>query len=156
MILKSDYEDGSRLPNKHANHGVPGGENVSPPFSWDDVPAGTQSFALIIVDEHPVARRFIHWLVVDIPGLVRSIEEGASPHNMPAGARELNTSYGRPWYGGPRPPAATGDHEYVTTLYALRQAHLPVAADVTLEQFEAAVKDKFLASASLTGLYSQP
>ena len=158
MILKSAFNDGDRLPEQYANIGVRSGlgQNISPPFKWADAPAAVKSFVLIMVDYDAVSGPFIHWLVVDIPADVREIEAGASVSaRMPPGARELDTDYGRPGYGGARPPAGTGEHGYKTTVYALGVEKVGVGPAVSLTDFEAALTGKVLASATLTGIYSQ-
>jgi len=60
-----------------------GGKNISVPVSWKNVPAGAKSFALSIVDPHPVAQNWVHWLVINIPKEVTVIEEGASRKGCP-------------------------------------------------------------------------
>ena len=142
------------MPAKYANKGVVGGENVSPAFSWQNAPEGTKSFALAMVDHHQVANEFVHWLVANIPAETDSIEEGASGMNMPEGTKELNTTYGEPVFGGPRPPAGTGDHPYETTIYALSD-EVDLDEDVTLDEFLDAIEGKTLTKASVTGMFSQ-
>ncbi len=157
FTVNSTYNENERMPAKYANEGVSGGENVSPPFSWDNAPEGTKSFALAMVDHHKVANEFVHWLVVNIPEDTTSVKEGASKtDSMPEGSKELNTTYGQAFYGGPRPPSGTGDHPYETTVYALSDdLDLDLDEDVTLDDFLSAVEDKTLAKASLTGMFSQ-
>lgn len=156
MEIESVYKNDERIPSKYANIGVDGGRNVSLPFKWQKTPEETKSFALAIVDHHPVANEFVHWLVIDIPADVNSVEEGASgTEKMPPGSCELNTNYGTPKYGGPRPPAGTGAHPYETTLYALNVENLDLEQEITLDEFHEAVKDKVLAQTSITGIFSQ-
>jgi len=157
FVLKSSgLKDGKRMPPKYANKGVSGGENLSPPFEWKNIPEDTKSFALAMVDHHPVAKEFVHWLVINIPASVNSIEEGASgAGKVPPGSRELNTDYGVPKYGGPRPPAGTGNHPYETTIYALNVESLELSQNVSLDQFLAALEGKVLAKSSLTSMFSQ-
>lgn len=155
-LKSSAFEDGQRMPRKYTNRGVVGGENVSIPLSWQNPPEGTKSFAIAMVDRHPVANNFVHWLVVDIPGEVTSISEGASgTSNMPSGSRELNTTYGVPGYGGPQPPLGTGDHDYETTIYALSVEGLDVDPDSSLSDFMAALEGSMLGSAKLTGKFGR-
>src|SRR3974377_1182244 len=61
MELKSSaFADGEKIPQKYVMPGA-GGKNLSLPFQWSGAPAGTQSFALAIVDPHPVAHNWVHW-----------------------------------------------------------------------------------------------
>ena len=118
QITSSAFPDGGKIPLPYVMPGA-GGQNISVPLSWSGVPAGTQSFALAMVDPHPVANNWVHWLVIDLPKDSTSIPEGASGHKMPQGAQELKNSFGETGYGGPQPPRGSGDHPYVFTLYAL-------------------------------------
>ena len=115
-------------------------DNVSPPLAWKAGQVGTKSFALSLVDKHPVARGYVHWLVVDIDPDVTSLDEGAA-QMMPARARQLTP------YAGPFPPSGT--HVYEFTVYALDVATLDLPAGVGLEGFTAAVHKHFLSSATL-------
>lgn len=157
MLLESAYTNKGRILAKYANKGVVGGMNISPPLRWSGHPEGTKSFALIIVDHHPVANEFVHWLVIDIPVNITSLNEGAScTPVMPSGSRELLSSYRTPGYGGPRPPSGTGDHPYETIVYALNAEKIDLKANASLEQFLKTIEGKILAIATLTGYFSQP
>ncbi len=145
MVLRSSaFEDTQTMPPKYAKKGA----NVSPPLSWENVPQGTKSFALAVVDRHPVARNFVHWLVIDMSADVTSLEEGASGRAlMPAGSRELKV------YGGPNPPS--GSHDYEFTLYALKTEKLDLPEKVSLETFTKAVEQSSLATAKLVGKFAR-
>ena len=86
------FKDGGLIPSQYARRAA-GGQNISIPLMWTDVPEGTQSIALSMVDQHPVARKWVHWLVINIPPNVTSLPEGASGKNMPAGAIEIGNSF---------------------------------------------------------------
>lgn len=108
--------------------------NRNPHLAWDDIPAGSRSFALLCVDPDvptvaemvgkegvliPVEQprtEFIHWVMVDIPAAVQEIAAGTCsdalvPHgkqapNGPSGARQgLNDYTG--WFADD--PAMAGD-----------------------------------------------
>jgi Raf kinase inhibitor-like YbhB/YbcL family protein len=132
-----------------------GGKNVSIPLKWTGAPEGTKSFALSIVDQHPIARKWVHWLIINIPPEITSIAEGASGRNMPAGSVEIRNSFGESGYGGPQPPAGTGPHQYLITVYALKEAGIDLKSNATLADFHNAIKGKTLAESSITGLYER-
>jgi Raf kinase inhibitor-like YbhB/YbcL family protein len=153
-LSSTAFADGGKIPVPNVMPGA-GGKNVSLPLTWSDAPAGTKSFALSIVDPHPVARNWVHWLVINIPSDVHSLAEGASGKKMPPGAQELNSSFGDPGYGGPQPPRGTGDHPYVVTIYALNAPRLDLGRATTLAAFQKALEGKVLASASITGYFGR-
>ena len=155
QLSSTAFRNNGLIPTKYAHQGVSGGANISVPLAWSDVPAGTKSFALSIIDPHPVAGNWVHWCVVDIPPGTRSIAEGASLVRMPGGARELYTSYGATGYGGPEPPRGSGPHPYVVTLYALSAPRLECTLNATREGFLAMLEGKILASARTTGVYER-
>ncbi len=148
------FRDGHRIPDVHVMRAI-GGSNRSLPLAWSDVPAGTRSFALSVVDPHPVARNWVHWLVVNIPPDVTALPEGASGRAMPAGAVELRNGFGHVGYGGPQPPAGSGEHPYVCTVYALDVAKLNVPANASLARFRRALEGHVLAEAAITGKYGR-
>lgn len=104
------------------------GENKSPQLSWENVPEGTQSFAITVYDEDaPSGSGWWHWLVFDLPVSTLSLPSGAGNAKLqllPKGAVQSTTDFGAPGYGGPCPPAGTGIHRYVVTVYALKTANL--------------------------------
>jgi Raf kinase inhibitor-like YbhB/YbcL family protein len=155
MELKSTaFADGAKIPQKYVMPGA-GGKNLSLPLQWSGAPVGTQSFALSIVDPHPVAHNWVHWLVINLPGNAGSLEAGASGGNMPAGAVELHNSWGKTGYGGPQPPPGTGDHPYVVTLYALNVPQLDLKPATNLAGFQKAMEGKVLGTAKITGYYGR-
>lgn len=153
-ILSSAFKDGEKIPVQYVMPGA-GGKNISVPLFWKNIPSGTKSLALSMVDPHPVAQNWVHWLAINIPANVVSIEEGASKKKMPSGTVELNDSSGNIGYGGPQPPKGTGDHPYVFTLYALNVEKLNLGANTSLSVFKKALEGKILGSATLTGKYGR-
>jgi Raf kinase inhibitor-like YbhB/YbcL family protein len=153
-ISSSAFEDGGKIPIQYVMPGA-GRKNISIPLTWKNVPAGTKSFALSIVDPHPVAQNWVHWLVVNIAPNVTLIEEGASKKKMPSGATELKNSFGDIGYGGPQPPKGTGDHPYVVTLYALKVETLDLGVNTSLRDFKKAIDGKVIGTASITGKYGR-
>lgn len=155
MILFSPaFSDGKRIPVVYTRPAV-GGKNISPPLTWSDVPEGTKSFALSVIDPHPVAGNWVHWIVVDISPELEGLAEGASGKIMPKNSKELVNSFGKPGYGGPQPPSGTGDHPYVFTLYALDVESLDLSENTNLSQFLEVLQRHILAESSLTGYFGR-
>jgi hypothetical protein len=153
-ISSSAFRDREKIPVQYVMPGA-GGQNLSVPLTWKNVPPGTKSFALSMVDIHPIAQNWVHWLAINIPLQVTSLEEGASRSRMPAGSKELVSSFGEIGYGGPQPPKGTGDHPYVVTVYALSVDRLDLRADALLPEFKKALEGKVTGSASITGMYGR-
>jgi len=147
-ISSSAFKDGEKIPIQFVMPGA-GGKNISVPLSWKNVSSGTKSFALSVVDPHPVAQNWVHWLVINIPANVVSLEEGASRKRMPSGSIELKNSWGDIGYGGPEPPKGTGDHPYIFTLYALSVEKLNPGMSTSLSAFKKALEGKILGSKHL-------
>ena len=119
------------------------GENISPALSWTQPPEGTKSFALLVhdPDANTGGAGIWHWVVVNIPVTVRSLETGASTADgskMPAGSRQIANDYmgltGSPAWGGPCPPKGHKAHSYNFTIYALKVEKLDLPPAATASQ----------------------
>jgi len=153
-ITSPAFKDGGKIPIQYVM--IPaGGKNLSIPLSWKNAPPGTKSFALSMVDPHPIAQNWVHWLVVNIPSSTASLPEGASRKNLPAGSTELKNSFGEAGYGGPQPPKGSGEHPYVVTLYALKVEKLDLGGNTSLSAFKKALEGKVIQSAAITGKYER-
>lgn len=73
MQLKSSaFHVGGPIPVRYTREG----ENISPEFSWIDLPAGTQSLALILHDpDAPQEGGFTHWVLYNIDSMFNEISE---------------------------------------------------------------------------------
>ena len=146
-----------RIPLRHANRHVHGGENISPPVSWSEPPPLTRSILVTIIDLHPMARQWIHWCVSGIPPDVRELNEGASlhPHLLPTGVTETNNSFGEPGYGGPAPPPGSGPHEYEITVYALNGITSFKRSQMSWKEIDRLIGGMVIASGKCVGLYER-
>jgi Raf kinase inhibitor-like YbhB/YbcL family protein len=153
-ISSSAFKDGEKIPVRYVMPGA-GGKNISIPLTWKDVPQGTKSLALSMVDPHPVAQNWVHWLMINIPASATSLEEGSSRNKIPRNSLELRNSFGDIGYGGPQPPKGTGDHPYVLTLYALKVEKLELGPDTSLSSFKKTIEGKVIGSAAITGKFGQ-
>jgi Raf kinase inhibitor-like YbhB/YbcL family protein len=144
------------MPARFATTNVAGGTGVSVPLRWEDPPPATRSFVLAIIDTHPVAHGWVHWLVTDLPPETRELREGASrPFGIPFPSMELPNTGGHRGYGGMQPPVGSGMHDYVANLYALDVAHLDVAPDASWETVRAAMSGHVLENAALVGRFGR-
>jgi hypothetical protein len=133
------------------------GGNVSPALAWSGAPSGTKSFALTVFDpDAPTGHGWWHWVVYDIPADQMSLASGAGSANgqLPAGAVQGTTDFGKPGYGGPCPPPGK-PHRYVFTLYALGVAKLDVPAGAKAAQISTKLNAHPLAKTTLTAKFGR-
>lgn len=153
-VTSSAYAEGGRIPAEYCYTTVSGGKNRSVPLEWTAGPEGTESYVVVMLDKHPMAAGFVHWLVVDIQGDTTSLLAGASG-SMPAGAKELANDFGGPGYGGPAAPPGTGDHRYESTVYALSVPGTGLAGRASAAELDRALAGKVLARGVLNGVFSR-
>jgi Raf kinase inhibitor-like YbhB/YbcL family protein len=127
------------------------GKDVSPQLEWSNVPAKTQSFAILITDADTPNGNFYHWVVYNIPSSVATIAETSD--KLPAGALAGKNSFGKLSYNGPCPPKGSV-HTYTITLYAL-DAKLSLPAGADGKSLTSAMQKHTLGKASLTMVYSR-
>ena len=134
-LWRDSWVNGERIPTRFAagrpdgQGGVTFSDNLSPHLAWSEVPAGTQSFALICHDFDVPSRGddvnksdrevpadlprvdFFHWVMVDLPASLGELKEGEfsrgmTPHGKPGpavaqvpGARQGLNDY-TGWFAG--------------------------------------------------------
>jgi len=138
-VTSANFKEGELLGHRQVLSEAYGfgcaGENLSPQLSWSGAPAGTRSFAITCFDpDAPTGSGFWHWVLVNIPTHVTSLEEAAGNPGLgkaPAGSLETRTDFGRPGYGGPCSPPGSNFHRYVFAVHALDVPQLPVTADTS-------------------------
>ncbi|MDD5083236.1 MAG: YbhB/YbcL family Raf kinase inhibitor-like protein [Dehalococcoidales bacterium] len=147
-ITSPAFGDGDEIPAKYTCQG----EDVSPPLAWDEPPAGTRSFAMIMDDPDAPGGTYTHWIMFNLPADSRQLAEAVPVQaELTGGALHGENSAGRTGYSGPCPPAGRA-HRYQFTLYALSQV-LDLKAGVTKSQVRDAMLGHILAWGQLTGTY---
>lgn len=130
------------------------GDDVSPPLSWSEPPAGAQSLVLIGDDPDAPMRTWDHWVLFDIPTGTRSLPEGIPPDPIVPGiGTHGSNSWRRLGYGGPCPPPGE-PHRYYYTIYAL-DASLDLEPGSTRKDIEEAMQGHVLAEGKLMGRYGR-
>ncbi|RYZ72661.1 MAG: YbhB/YbcL family Raf kinase inhibitor-like protein [Lysobacteraceae bacterium] len=197
MRIRSDsFDNASVIPEAFTMGAADGfGGNRNPHLAWDEVPPGTRSFALLCIDpdaptvaatvgrtdlqipvEQPRAA-FIHWVMVDIPASIRTIEAGSCSDGIsargkqdppgPAGARQGLNDYtgwfagdagmGGDYFGydGPYPPFNDlRRHRYFFRLFALDVERLDLPARFGAAEALRAMQGHVLGEALVHGSYS--
>jgi Raf kinase inhibitor-like YbhB/YbcL family protein len=200
-LTSTSFSDQSKIPQRYAfckidsQRHVALADNLNPQLSWDEVPIGTKSFVVICHDVDVPGRPddvnqegreipadlprvdFYHWVLVDIPGSLRSIAEGVysqgiRPRGKGGPHAALETRQGlndyTSWfandgdmsgeyfgYDGPCPPWNDSIlHRYVFTLYALDIERVALEGRFGGPQVLEAIKGHVLATAAMVGLYT--
>jgi len=148
---KSASFSGDTIPNKYSS--CEGQNDTSPELSWTTPPAGTQSFALVVIDkDSPFGWNFVHWVLYDLPPDKRELREAiAKQAQLPDGSRQGQNGYDKIGYVGPCPPGHS-PHRYVFDLYAL-DTKLNLPAGASKKQVVKAMKGHVLASGELVGRF---
>lgn len=125
------------------------GTDMSPPLEWTNIPANTQSLALIVQDPDAPGKEWVHWVLLNIPPTLDKLDEATT---LPEGASILNNSWGTSNYKGPCPPL--GAHRYVFTLYALDKI-LDVKSNADVDSILFAMTGHLLEKSELIGIYQK-
>lgn len=151
LELKSASLSGDTIPKAFSS--CQGEDDRSPGLSWAAPPAGTQSFALVVIDkDSPFGWNFVHWVLYDLPPDKRELPEAiAKQAQLPDGSRQGQNGYDKIGYVGPCPPGHSA-HRYVFDLYAL-DTKLNLPAGASKKQVVKAMKGHVLASGELIGRF---
>ena len=152
-LSSSAFDPGGEIPAANTCEG----EDTSPPLTWKNAPAGTQSFVLIVDDPDapdPKAPKMIwvHWLLYNIPPSTSGLAENVGATALPPGTLEGINDWRRTGYGGPCPPI--GRHRYFFKLYALDTV-LPDLGRPTKAVLEKAMQGHIVEQAELIGTYQR-
>lgn len=157
-VIKAQY--GSQSQDKESD--IP---QISPPFSWQDAPKGTKSYAITFLDYDNVEDEgvvWIHWLVADIGADVQSLVENASRENklliqgknswsLPYGPYAGTEPYLQCRYGGPAPARK---HTYEIAIYALDKV-LGMEAGFTYNTLRTGMQGHVLGKSTLQACYGK-
>jgi Raf kinase inhibitor-like YbhB/YbcL family protein len=147
-LTSNAFVNGQSIPAKYACTG----RNISPALAWNDPPAGTQSFALIMDDPDAPMGTWVHWVLFNIPADARSLHE-----DLPITGKNVDpitgkNSSGRTGYDGPCPPSGT--HRYFFKLFAL-DTTLNLLPGATKDQVLKEIEGHILAEGELMGTFSK-
>jgi Raf kinase inhibitor-like YbhB/YbcL family protein len=145
FTLKSTtFADGKIMPKKVANStaNMPNnpncvGENVSPQLSWSNVPDGTKSFVLLMIDPEGRGGAGVnHWVAYGIPASVTGFAEDEVSKQTDKYVGGKSTQ-GVAFYSGPCTPPNQMAHHYTFALIATDLAPTELAPGLTKEEVTA-------------------
>jgi Raf kinase inhibitor-like YbhB/YbcL family protein len=149
-ISSSAFPPSGTIPKKFTCDGP----DLSPQLAWNDPPAGTMSFALIMDDPDAPVGTWVHWVLYDLPATTRELAQGVpKSEDLSSGARQGRNDFRKIGYGGPCPPPGS-PHRYFFKLYALDSA-LNLKSGASKADVERAMKGHVLAHAELIGKYGR-
>lgn len=129
------------------------GDNISPPLEWENPPAGTVSYTLIMDDPDAPLGTWVHWIFYNIPSTTTTLEEDVY-HSTASlnGALSGMNGWGKSEYGGPCPPS--GQHRYFIKLYAL-DTSLDLKGSVSKADLIKAMQMHILGQTELMGVFKK-
>ncbi len=144
-LASPDFSNNSLLPMQYTCNGA----GVSPVLVWQDPPANTQSYVVIVDDPDAPGGLWVHWVLFNIPRGIRQLDVATG---TPTGAISGRNSWGVAGYGAPCPPSGT--HRYFFKLYAL---DTPLALDETANEQDVvkAMQHHIIEQSELIGLYTK-
>jgi Raf kinase inhibitor-like YbhB/YbcL family protein len=151
-VTSADVTDGQPLKDDQV-HAL---GNTSPQLTWETGPEGTKSYVVTCFDpDAPIVSGFWHWVAVDIPGDVTSLDTGAgaSDDTLPDGAFHVRNDFGTRDFGGAAPPQGDQVHRYFFVVHAVTEEKLGVDADVSPAVVGFNLAFKTAGRAILTGTY---
>ena len=151
-VTSDDVQDGQPLQDDH----VAAAGNKSPQLSWSGAPEGTKSFTITCFDpDAPTPSGFWHWVLVDVPADVTSLDTGAGAEgaDLPGKAFHVRNDGGTQCFMGAAPPEGDQVHRYFFVVHAVGEDSLGVDADASPAVVSFNLAFKTVGRAILQGTY---
>ena len=149
-VTSNDVQNGQPLKDDQ----VAAKGNTSPQLSWSGFPEGTKSFVVTCFDpDAPTPSGFWHWVLVDLPADVTSLEAGAASGALPGNAFHVRNDGGQHGFMGAAPPQGDQVHRYYFVVHAVSEERLGVDQDASPAVVSFNLAFKTLARAVIHGTY---
>lgn len=128
-VTSPAFEDGGTLAARYAGPGVCGGENVSLPVAWHDLPPATRSVVVTLTDPNgPKGIGVTHWIAYNLAPEPSRLDAGAVVSSPASVGLNMTKAAA---YRGPCPPLGDTPHHYLLTVTAtdLAPGELPAGLD---------------------------
>lgn len=151
-VTSADVTDGQPLKDDQ----VAAAGDTSPQLSWEGAPEGTKSYTVTCFDpDAPTPSGFWHWVLVDLPADVTSLDTGAGAvgAETPGDSFTVRNDTGEAGFAGAAPPPNDQPHRYYFVVHAVGEETLGVdeSASPAVVSFNLAFKT--LGRAVLHGTY---
>lgn len=144
------FANGAAIPRQYTCDGA----DQSPPLSWNQLPTGTASLALIVEDPDAPRGTFVHWVIFNLSPSPAVLPQGVPRQAIiESGARQGRNDFRRVGYGGPCPPSGP-PHRYFLHMYALN-APLDLTPGASASEIRSAIEGHVLGEAELMGTYKR-
>jgi Raf kinase inhibitor-like YbhB/YbcL family protein len=151
-VASDDITDGQPLKDDQ----VAAAGNTSPQLSWSGFPEGTKSFTVTCFDpDAPTPSGFWHWVLVDLPADVTSLDTGAGAEgaSLPGNAFMCRNDGGAKAFMGAAPPEGDQVHRYFFVVHAVGEESLGVDSDASPAVVSFNLAFKTLGRAIIRGTY---
>ncbi|WP_137291894.1 YbhB/YbcL family Raf kinase inhibitor-like protein [Nocardioides dongxiaopingii] len=150
-VSSADVTDGAPLKDDQ----VADAGNTSPQLTWEAV-EGAQSYTVTCFDpDAPTPSGFWHWVLVDLPADVTSLDTGAGAEgaSLPGAAFTCRNDGGTKAFMGAAPPEGDHVHRYFFVVHAVTEPTLGVDSDASPAVVSFNLAFKTAARAILHGTY---
>src|SRR5512144_360169 len=149
-VTSTDVQDGQPLKDDQ----VAAKGNTSPQLSWSGFPEETRSFVVTCFDpDAPTPSGFWHWVLVDLPADVTSLDTGAASGDLPGPAFHCRNDGGTKGFMGAAPPPGDMVHRYFFVVHAVKEETLGVDSDASPAVVSFNLAFKTLGRATVHGTY---
>lgn len=154
-IQSNSFKDGQKVPLRHAGTDAQcgGGEGLSPDVRWSNLPEGTKSLVVFLVDpDGQKGTGTSHWVVYNIPATFDGLSAGLKEEKTDSYTIGLNTM-GQAAYRGLCAQASENSHHYTITVVATSIEAGSLPDGLTRQGLLEQIKGKTLLGQSIVGLY---